>query len=420
MQSTRLPRVSPTRGGFTLVELLVVISIIAILAAFLVPAVQQAREAARSAQCKNNLRQFGIAFHTFADTDTLGRLCSGAYDYRRDGCVTRYGWVADIVNMGSGLPQQMLCPTSAFRGSEKINDLMGRDTADVQGKIPDGTVPGTQDLTGRLTEGECNATDGLLSVAGDTAARADFVRQFLEDGYGTNYSSSWFLVRGAPRLKLDASDNTITDPDLDLKGLGGVLGPLTRRMMDTSHVPTSNIPLMGCAGPGDSDEALLSFTIPGQDLPAGSRLAESFNDGPAYWDGAKIALMGRGQLIQSLDGSVKAYSDDNLPSSSNPATSANIDDFDGSDDILWLQDTRDWYATHGAGRSLIVNILMGDGSVKSISDTNGDGYLNPGFPIPAGVGTVEDGYLDNVVELEPFAVWSGADISRNSVKSAFE
>ena len=425
------------KSGFTLIELLVVIAIIALLAALLLPAITKAREAARQAQCQANLKNIGVALFKYSNRQPSGAYCSGASDFRRDGCMDTYGWVADIVNIGDGNMNESLDPSNPLRGSEKLNDLLGKDTTDAKDNAPQSRLEAG--ICGK--DGDVATGGGWAGVSGGTAAffagtatssveRAELVsRYFLTQGFNTNYAASWHLVRGM--IKTDVS--TTTPPVLissstftQFKGLGGTTGPLTANTMDKSRISSSNVGFIGCAAPGDIDEAILSQTIAhdpngvfakgNQDtveyISAGALLTEAFNDGPAYWDQASttINLIGGGESLESQ--LTCERSEPTTAGCAAPTGSA------ASGNGVYLQDTRDWFALHQGS----CNILMADGSVKVFYDTNADGFLNPGFGVNGLTATTVDavGYADDTVEMSRDQFFAGLFLSDAYFKGIFE
>jgi prepilin-type N-terminal cleavage/methylation domain-containing protein/prepilin-type processing-associated H-X9-DG protein len=392
MKNTRSGR------GFTLIELLVVIAIIAILVALLLPALAAAREAARGSTCKNNLRQFGIGMNVYADNNQ-GYYCSGAFDWKRDGVVTEIGWVADMVNNGI-IAGQMLCPSNEFQVLEKFNDLLGvTATGSVScGVDHRGSMPRTLP-DGSVAVNPCR--DMLDSITGTyapgTPERAKLIdEKILKPGYNSNYAAAWFLVRGGAKLDKDGnlvaitgtSDLGSTCPAASNKERGSTLGPLNRRLAENGVVTTSNIPLLADAMPGDIFEAVLSTSV-GRHA-AGERLVESFQDGPVRNDTMKPPTFAVGTPFGGPGGWWQVWNHETR------------------------QDYRDFAAIHGSLTSRHSNILMVDGSVKSFTDVNGDGFLNNGFDPAVFTGAGGIGYSEANVELPSEEIYSGYSLTKGT------
>lgn len=364
------------RGGFSLVELLAVVAIIGILMAILLPALSSARESSRRTACQSNLREFGRGMMAYSERHG-GKFCSGAMDWQRDGAVTDYGWVADLVN--TNIPVgKMLCSTNLAQLNQSYDDLLNgspggwgcSDPTGQAGVDHDGPEPLTLP-SGEPATGPCyEIVHGSYPAGGP--GRINLVKtRILEKHYNTNYAASWFLVRGGVNIADDGSLKPWNgNCPASLKSRSGTLGPLTRVRVDSGAVSASFIPLLGDAAQAGALDKQLG------DFGPGTPLAASFTDGPV--DATTLAPPAISGLPR--DGATGWWA-------------------------KWMatvQDYRDFAPVHFG----TANILFADGSVRTITDTNNDGLFNNGFS-----GGGSSGFQGSTVEITPNEFHSRYSIS---------
>ena len=196
------------RRGFTLIELLVVIAIIAVLISLLLPAVQSAREAARRAQCTNNLKQIGLAMHNYANvTDTFPPGWKGC-------C-----WGTWLIYVMPYLEQQPLYNSWNFSG----NNVWGGnyDSPFRYGGPANLTVSST-----RVSAFYCPSDGGNQSLAGGSSwpvTSQNYVVNFGNTSATQDTSLDGVIFLGAPFTDIGSPITAIYGSSTSPAAIGGII-----------------------------------------------------------------------------------------------------------------------------------------------------------------------------------------------------
>ncbi|WP_437206660.1 DUF1559 family PulG-like putative transporter [Planctomicrobium sp. SH664] len=194
------PGIPVRRRGFTLIELLVVIAIIAVLIALLLPAVQQAREAARRTQCKNIMKQWGLALHNYHDVMSTLPMGSIGINTATASQVGFHVLLLPYIDQGALYNQ--------FDLSRSVLESPNLDLA--QKVTPLNFCPSASELQQRATDDEASATIHYYGVSGAKGPRPAPLTGRYDCRHGNNTDSSAVCIGSTPSLGGVATNGMLT------------------------------------------------------------------------------------------------------------------------------------------------------------------------------------------------------------------
>ncbi|QDT34523.1 DUF1559 domain-containing protein [Thalassoglobus polymorphus] len=341
---------SARQRGFTLIELLVVIAIIAILVALLLPAVQQAREAARRTQCKNNLKQLGLALHNYHDIHN-------SFVYRKGG--TRGGGDSSRLDGNYDRRSGMISLLPFLDQAPLYNLIEAGDTSTSPNVPPGGAAPwGSWNVWHKQIPGlRCPSDPGIATSRGTSSyafSMGDYVGAANRDATNVNGLFAFRTTYGMRHIT-DGTSNTVALSER-VQASFGINGKSNATIKEGI---LTNVPAIS--------------SNPGACLAA----AAAVSNGDRYQSGAGV----KGRFSHAWqDGQPENVAFTTIIAPNGPSCIDNADpNADGPINLMTA-------SSHHTGG---VQVLMADGAVRFISDSIDTGNLGVsttlGAPSPYGV-----------------------------------